>query len=104
MKVYIAFTHNCEKFVKSSDLILKVNENCLCDTCHISLLRYDPVCFIRVIADHTEVCKLRCIKTSETVNIDLILRKDTCYLLKTSWCVLHKNNILLYHNNLSSFL
>ena len=103
MKVYVAVAHDAEKLVKAADLILKIYQDSLSNTGHISVFCHDLVCFFRIITYHTEVCELRCIETAEAVNVDLILCKDLCDFLKTSRSVFYEDDILFYHDVISSF-
>ena len=103
MKVYVAVAHDAEKLVKAADLILKIHQDGLSNTGHISVFCHDLICFFRIITYHTEVCELRCIETAEAVDVDLILSKDLCDFLKTSRRVLYEDDVLFYHDVFSSF-
>ncbi len=67
------------------------------------MLSHDLICSFRIVAYHTEVCKLRCVKAAETVDIDLILCKNLCNFLKTAWSVFYEDDVLFYHNNFPLF-
>ena len=52
--------------------------------CHVAILSHDLICFFRCITYHTEVCEFRSVKAAKAIDVDLILRKDLSYFLKTS--------------------
>ena len=97
VQTYIAVSQNFQKFIQSAYLVFHIYYDGLCDTVHISALVQNDLCFIRIIADHTENCEFRCIEACETIDVNIIICQHACHSFQTSRFVFYEYNVLFYH-------